>query len=118
MLECLENWRSPKNKGAVKQNQNEWFHFLVQLASDFCCACRITVLLSEHRHPLSAMVPGLRVPCTLEHLADYYELRILAGEAALEHGEAKTQAIFKRERGFVHYWKRKVESFITPSCTH
>src|SRR5271163_1794298 len=56
------------------------------------------------------MAPGLRVPRTLQYLEDYYELRVLAGEAALEHGEAKTRAIFKRKRGFVHYWKRKVEN--------
>eukprot|EP00026_Physarum_polycephalum_P005908 Phypoly_transcript_05947.p1 GENE.Phypoly_transcript_05947~~Phypoly_transcript_05947.p1 ORF type:complete len:331 (+),score=27.69 Phypoly_transcript_05947:825-1817(+) len=53
------------------------------------------------------MAPGERIPRTLEHLAVFYELRVLTGEAALEHGEAKARAIFKHKRGFVHYWKRK-----------
>jgi hypothetical protein len=57
------------------------------------------------------MAPGHRVSRTFEHLESYYEVRILAGETALEHGEAKARAIFKRKRGFVHYWKRKVFNY-------
>jgi hypothetical protein len=56
----------------------------------------------------TTMAHGPTLPRSLEHLADFYEVRILAGEAAVEHGEPKARAIFKRQRGFIHYWKRKV----------
>jgi hypothetical protein len=53
-------------------------------------------------------LPREKISHTVEHLADFYYLRVAAGETVLKHSAKLAGDIFNKNRGFLQYLKQKV----------